>query len=73
MEKKVYKLQEGWVYTMSEYRLIEGIGRFWNKQYKVQEKYSYYENGEKVYSWHTVFTSQDRKRCEVVLARRQNQ
>lgn len=69
----MYKLQEGRVYTMSEYRLIEGIDRFWNKQYKVQEKYSYYENGEKVYSWHTVFTSPDRKRCEVVLARRQNQ
>ena len=57
---------------MKEYRIIEGMGRFWNKQYKVQEKYSYYENGERVYSWHTVFTSPDRKRCEVVLARRQS-
>ena len=69
----MYKLQEGRVYTMSEDRLRDGIVRFWNKQYKVQEKYSYDENGEKVYSWHTVFTSPDRKRCEVVLARRQNQ
>lgn len=58
---------------MSEYRLIEGIGRFWNKQYKVQEKYSYCENGEKVCNWHTVFTSPDRKRCEEVLARRKTQ
>ena len=73
MEKEVYKLQEGRVHTMKEYRLIEGIGGFWNKQYKVQEKYSYYENGEKVYNWHTLFTSPDRKRCEVVLARRQSQ
>ena len=69
----MHTLQERWVHTMSEYRLIEGIGRFWNKQYKVQEKYSYYENGEKVYSWHTVFTSPDRKMCEEALARRQSQ
>ena len=46
---------------MSEYRIIEGIGRFWNKRYEVQEKYSYYENGEKVYSWHTVFKAQTGK------------
>ena len=58
---------------MKEYRLIEGIGRFWNKQYKLQEKYYYYENGEKVYSWHTVFASSDRKMCDEVLARRQTQ
>lgn len=69
----MHTLQEGRVHTMSKYRLIEGIGRFWNKLYKVQEKYSYYENGEKVYSWHTVYTSPDREKCEVVLARRQSQ
>ena len=55
---------------MSEYRIVEGIGLFWNKQYKLQKKYSYYENGEKIYSWHTIFTSPDIKRCEEALAKR---
>lgn len=55
---------------MSEYRIIEGIGRYWNKRYELQEKYSYYEKGEKIYSWHTVFASPDRKRCEDALAYR---
>ena len=55
---------------MSEYRIVEGIGRFWNKQYQLQKKYSYYEKGEKIYSWYIVFTSQDRKMCEEALARR---
>ena len=55
---------------MSEYRIVEGIGRFWNKQYQLQKKYSYYENGEKIYSWYIVFTSPDRKMCEQALAKR---
>ena len=53
---------------MSEYRIIEGIGQYWNKRYELQEKYSYYEKCEKIYSWRTVFTSPDRKRCEDALA-----
>lgn len=55
---------------MSEYRIVEGIGRFWNKQYQLQKKYSYYEKGEKVYSWYIVLTSPDRKWCEEALAKR---
>ena len=31
-----------------EYRLIEGIGQYWNKRWEVQEKYSYYEDDKKV-------------------------
>ena len=38
-----------------EYRIKEGIGQYWNKRWEVQEKYFYYENGERVTSWHTVF------------------
>lgn len=52
---------------MSEYRIVEGIGRFWNKQYQLQKKYSYYEKGEKVCSWYIVLTSPDRKWCEEAL------
>ena len=50
-----------------EYRIKEGIGHYWNKRFEVQEKYSYYENGKHVISWHTVFTSTDIKRCEEVM------
>ena len=50
-----------------EYRIVEGIGQYFNKRWEVQEKYSYYENHEKSISWHTVFHSMDKKRCEEVL------
>lgn len=50
-----------------EYRIVEGIGQYFNKRWEVQEKYSYYENGEKIISWHTVFHSKDKKLCEEVL------
>lgn len=50
-----------------EYRIKEEIGRYWNKRWEVQKKYSYYENGERVTSWHTVFRSADKKQCEKVL------
>ena len=54
-----------------EYRIKEGIGQDWNKRWEVQEKYSYYENEERVISWHTVFTSTDKNRCEEVMKRYQ--
>lgn len=54
-----------------EYRLIEGIGQYWNKRWEVQEKYSYYEGGQTVVSWHTVFYSSDKKKCEEVLKKYQ--
>ncbi len=54
---------------MNKYRLVEGIGQYFNKRWEVQERYSYYENGDKVESWHTVFTSKDKIRCQEVLNR----
>lgn len=66
----MHKLQEGWVHTVREYRIRESIGNYWNKRYIVQEKYSYYENGKKVESWHMVFSSPEYERCEEVLQRR---
>ena len=56
-----------------EYRIKEGIGQYWNKRWEVQEKYSYYENGKRVISWHTVFTSTDKKCCEEVMKRYQTE
>ena len=56
-----------------EYRIKEGIGQYWNKRWEVQEKYSYYENGKRVISWHTVFTSTDKNRCEDVMKRYQTE
>ena len=72
MEKKVYKLQERRVRTMSEYRIKETIGSYFNRRFEVQKKYTYYENGEMKEGWLEVFHSPDRKRCEEVLARRQS-
>ena len=54
-----------------EYRIKEGIGQYWNKRWEVQEKYFYYENGERITSWNTVFTSTDKNRCEEVMKRYQ--
>ena len=54
-----------------EYRLVEGIGQYWNKRWEVQEKYSYYEGEEKVIAWHTVFHSVDKKLCEKTLKKYQ--
>ena len=56
-----------------EYRIKEGIGQYWNKRWEVQEKYFYYENGERVILWHTVFTSTDKNRCEEVMKRYQTE
>lgn len=56
-----------------EYRIKEGIGQYWNKRWEVQEKYFYYENGERVTSWHTVFTSTDKNRCEEAMKRYQTE
>ena len=56
-----------------EYRLIEGIGQYWNKRWEVQEKYSYYEGDKKVEAWHTVFHSVNKKLCEETLKRYQTE
>lgn len=58
---------------MSEYRIKETIGSYFNRRFEVQKKYTYYENGEMKEGWLEVFHSPDRKRCEEVLARRQTQ
>ena len=69
----MYKLQERRVRTMSEYRIKETIGGYFNRRFDVQKKYTYYENGEMKEGWLEVFHSPDRKRCEEVLARRKTQ
>ena len=58
---------------LKEYRIKEGFGQHWNKRWEVQEKYFYYENGERITSWHTVFTSTDKNRCEEVMKRYQTE
>lgn len=52
---------------MGEYRIVESYGSHFNKRWEVQEKYSYYENGERISSWHMVFHSQDKTECEKVM------
>lgn len=52
---------------LRQYRMVEGIGSYWNKRWEIQEKYKYYENGEWVYSWYLVFWSSDKARCEEVF------
>lgn len=58
---------------MSEYRIKETIGSYWNRQFEVQKRYTYFDNGKMKEGWLEVFHSRDRKRCEEVLARRQSQ
>ena len=57
---------------MKKYRLIEGIGQYWNKRWEVQESYTYFENGELVHSWYTVFNSSDKNRAQEVLNKYKN-
>lgn len=51
----------------NEYRIIEGYGNHFNKRWEVQEKYSYYENGEKIIAWHTVYHSPNKNDCIEVM------
>lgn len=66
----MYKLQKRRVCAMSEYRIKETMGSYFNRRFEVQKQYTYYENGEMKEGWLEVFHSPDKKRCEEVLARR---
>lgn len=52
------------------YRLIEGYGRYMERRYEVQEKYSYIENGETVISYHMVCHSTDLEMAKKMYERR---
>lgn len=58
---------------MKEYRIVEGIGPYWNKRWELQEKYSYCEwvgnKIERIFSWHTVCHG-TKEFCEEALKRR---
>ena len=56
-----------------EYRVVESIGPYFNRRFEVQEKYSYYDKGQRKESWHMVFDSTSRERCEEVMKRRQSE
>lgn len=60
---------------MGEYRMVPGIGSYFNRRWEIQKKYSYYEyrNGtlEKIEVWHMVFCCSDKEQCERVLHRYQ--
>lgn len=68
----MHKLQKGRMYNLKEYRIKETVGSYWNRQYEVQEKYTYYDNEVKKQGWFQVFHSRDRSRCEEVLKRLQS-
>lgn len=67
-EMKIYFMRR--LNMDNKYRIVEGIGQYWNKRYELQEKYSYYKNGELVESWYTVFHSRDKELCEEALHNR---
>ena len=50
----------------NEYRIIEGYGNHMEKRFEVQEKYTYYDNGEWIDSWHMVFHSTNVNDCIAV-------
>lgn len=52
---------------LRQYRMVEGIGSYWNKRWEIQEKYKYFENDEWVHSWHLVFWSSNKAKCEEKL------
>ena len=52
---------------LKEYRMVEGIGNYWNRRWEIQEKYKYFENGEWIEAWHMIFWSSDKARCEEVF------
>lgn len=57
----------------NEYRIAEGYGNYFNKRWEVQKKYFYYENGKKIEAWGMVFHSANKKDCEEVLKKYQNE
>ena len=52
---------------LRQYRMVEGIGSHWNKRWEIQEEYKYFENDEWVHSWHLVFWSSNKTKCEEKL------
>jgi hypothetical protein len=56
-----------------EYRVTEIYGRYFDKKWAVQHKYSYYHNGNKIESWHTFFSCTDRDKCIEVMEKHKTQ
>lgn len=53
-----------------KYRLVEGLGSYFNRRYEVQERYSYYEGKEQVTSYHMVCFSSDYEIAKKMYMRR---
>ena len=58
---------------MEKYRMVQGIGLYWNRRWEIQKRYTYYErkHGElkEIIGWHMVFWSSNKERCEEVFRR----
>lgn len=55
-----------------KYRLVTGYGWHNELRYEVQEKYSYYDNGNKVESWRLICWSSDRLKAKEMFMRYKN-
>ena len=55
--------------TNEKYRLVQCYGGYSQLRYEIQEKYSYYDNGNKVESWRLVCWSSDRLKAKEMFMR----
>lgn len=55
--------------TNEKYRLVQCYGTHSQLRYEIQEKYSYYDNGNKVESWRLVCWSSDRLKAKEMFMR----
>lgn len=55
--------------TNEKYRLVRCYGTHSQLRYEIQEKYSYYENGNKVESWKLVYWSSDKLKAKEMFMR----
>ena len=56
---------------MKTYRMVHGIGPYWNQRWEIEKQYVYYEleHGDlkKITDWHMVFWSSNKEQCEKVF------
>lgn len=47
-----------------KYRLVKGIGRYWNERWEIQERYQYYDKNKRIIAWHTICVFSDKQLAE---------
>lgn len=57
--------------AIKTYRMVHGLGPYWNHRWEIEKQYTYYEweqgDLKKITAWHMVFWTSNKEQCEKVL------